>query len=960
MDTRDAQPTGHEMWRAIGEFRQGHAGPRDPEFAFGAGDWMPGMDRREFLRLMGASLALGGVTGCIRPSPDRLVPYVTPPEDAPMEDPLFYATAMSVEGYGRGIVVETHFGRPTKLEGNPDHPESRGTSDAMTQAAILGLYDPDRSRTPLFSGRPSGWSEFDGEWRRRLPGFQESRGEGIALLTEPATSPTFLREIGLFLEEFPRAQWYQHTPLAVYAQGPLQPDYDVAAARVILALGSDFLFRHPASLRYAREFAESRRKAVGIEERPRLYSIESSPTPTGSMADLRLPASPARMRAVLGAVASALGGDAPAANGKLTAAEVRFVAALVADLRSHAPNVLCIAGAEQGEDVRHWAFALNSILGAAGRTSTFAPSIRSDNDPRSRGRVDALAGSLRAGAVQALFVLSSNPGYTVAAFEGGDLLGRAPLTVHLGSHVDETGSACGWHLPEAHFLETWGDLRGYDGSATLQQPMIEPLFGGRSAIELLHQIRTGEAVPGYELVRATWAGLGSPAAFEVLWAAALSKGVVDAPPGSALPAPDTRGVPATALPILTINPDLSGLELVLVPDPTVGDGRWSNNAWLQELPKPLTQLVWDNAALLSPSLAKGLGVSNGDMLLLSAGGARVEAAAWIMPGHAPGCVTLSLGYGRAAAGSNGNGRGFNAYPLRTSGQGWEMSGLVVTPTGRKYELVSTQRHFSMEGRNPVRTLDPRKLTGAAPDPTASLYPDWKAGTYSWGMSIDLGACTGCNACVAACQAENNIPVVGKDQVSREREMHWIRIDRYYDGDADAPLLLSQPVTCMHCEKAPCEVVCPVGATVHNAEGLNEMVYNRCVGTRYCSNNCPYKVRRFNFLDYQAKADSPLNLQKNPDVTVRERGVMEKCSYCVQRINAARIAASKADRPVRDGEIRTACQQACPSQAIVFGNVADPSSAVARLKASPASYSLLGELNTHPRTTYLARLAAEPS
>ena len=958
MDTRDPKPSQAEMRRALEAGRLGGSGTRSAEFAFGAGDWMPGMDRREFLRLMGASLALGGLTGCVRPSPDRLVPYVTPPEDAPLEDPLFYATAIPIEGFGRGILVETHFGRPTKIEGNPDHPESRGTSDAVTQAAILGLYDPDRSRMPLRAGRPSSWAEFDGECRRRLPGLRD--GGGIALLTEPTTSPTLIREIGLFLEDFPRAQWYQHTPLAPYSGGGVQPDYDVAAARVILALGSDFLFRHPASLRYAREFSESRARAAGAGGRPRLYSIEATPTPTGSMADERLPVSPARMRAVLGAVASGLGGAGQPAGSPLTAPERRFVAALVADLRGHAPDILCIAGAEQGADVRHWAASLNSLLGATGRTTSLVPPVRSDDDPRSRGGAEALAASLRSGAVQALFVLSSNPVYTAAEFGDGHLLGRAGLAVHLGSHVDETGRACGWHLPEAHFLETWGDLRGYGGSAALQQPMIEPLFGGRSAVEVLHGIRTGEAASGYELVRATWAGLAHAGDLEARWADALRKGVVEELPGTARRAPRTRDAQVARLPALAAVSGPSGLELVLMPDATVGDGRWSNNAWLQELPKPPTQLVWDNAALLSPSLARSLGVANGDVLVLSSGGARVEAAAWILPGHAPGCVALSLGYGRTAAGTSGNGRGFNAYPLRPSGGGWEAPGLTLEPTGRKYPLVSTQTHFSMEGREPVRTLDPRKLAAFEPDPTASLYPDWKPGAYSWGMSIDLGACTGCNACVAACQAENNIPVVGKEQVAREREMHWIRIDRYFDGDEDAPRLLSQPVACMHCEKAPCEVVCPVGATVHSSEGLNEMVYNRCVGTRYCSNNCPYKVRRFNFLDYRARADSPINLQKNPDVTVRDRGVMEKCTYCVQRINSARIAASKANRTVRDGEIRPACEQACPSRAIVFGNVADPSSAVARSKALPASYSLLGELNTRPRTTYVARLAPDPS
>ena len=398
-----------------------------------------------------------------------------------------------------------------------------------------------------------------------------------------------------------------------------------------------------------------------------------------------------------------------------------------------------------------------------------------------------------------------------------------------------------------------------------------------------------------------------------------------------------------------------GLCLVLTPDPSVLDGRWSNNAWLQELPRPLTHLVWDNAALIGPALAEALHAANGDLLLLECGGSSVEAAAFVIPGQAEGCVTLSLGYGRTRAGSVGNGRGFDAYCVRPRNSEWVIPALRVTGTGRNYPLVTTQHHFSVEGRDLVRFVGPESLRVQPNRDHPSFYREWKKGENAWGMSIDLSTCLGCNACVAACQAENNIPVVGKDQVSRGREMHWIRIDQYMDGDPSNPRVASQPVPCMHCENAPCELVCPVGATVHGSEGLNEMVYNRCVGTRYCSNNCPYKVRRFNFLDYRAAKDSTVNLQKNPDVTVRERGVMEKCTYCVQRINSARIRAEKENRPIRDGEILTACQQACPVEAIVFGNIADPGSRVSRRKAEPTDYSLLGELNTRPRTTYLARM-----
>jgi len=941
------------MWRSLGEreLAPEWRSLGTPEFPLGADQWPPGMDRRDFLRLMGASLALGGLAGCTRPA-GSLVPYVTPPEEALPGSPEFYATSIPVEGYARGILVETHLGRPTKIEGNPDHPESRGSTDALTQAAILSLYDPDRSKAPLYRGAPQSWETFEAEWRALRPGLLAAEGRGLALLSEPTTSPTFLRQIGQLLAAFPRARWYQHTPLASYGVGGSQPDYDFRRARVVLFVGSDCLFRHPACLRYSGDFASRRRVTGAAAPLSRVYAIEATPTLTGAAADFRLPASPGRIRVVLDAVSGLMDGAPPTNGAPLTAAESAFAASLAHDLRSAAPEVVCVAGPEQDPDVQAWALGLNARLGAAGATLRLLPQVRSDDDPRSAGALDRLVAALCGGEVQALVVLGSNPAYTSAEFrEAAQALARVPFTAHLGSHADETGALCGWHLPEAHFLEAWDDRRGYEGTSSLIQPLIEPLYEGRSMLEVIHGLHAELPATSYELVRQTWEGAGG-ADFEVRWARWLREGKVEGTQNAALVAP-----PSAALPTLSRPGAAAGLSLLLVPDASVLDGRWSNNAWLQELPRPLTQLVWDNAALVSPSLAASLGVRTGDMLRIEDGSAAVEAAAYVLPGHAPDCVTLSLGYGRTRAGAVGNGRGFDATPIRRAAL-WENAGVSVRRTGGTYPLVTTQHHFTMEGRDPVR-LVPAGLTPAgAADPTESLYSAWKPGTHAWGMSIDLGTCIGCNACVVACQAENNSPVVGKDQVSRGREMHWIRIDRYFDGDADAPRILNQPVPCMHCENAPCEVVCPVGATVHSSEGLNEMVYNRCVGTRYCSNNCPYKVRRFNFLDYTDRRDSPVNLQKNPDVTVRARGVMEKCTYCVQRINAARIDAAKADRPIRDGEIRTACEQACPLGAIVFGDVADPGSRVAALKREPANYSLLGELNTRPRTTYLARVVQD--
>ena len=960
MATAPEIPSGQvgRMWRSLGErdLPANWRGQSTPEFPLGAEEWPPGLDRREFVKLMGASLALGGLAAC-SPATGKLVPYVTPPEEALPGHPEYYATAIPVEGFARGIVVESHQGRPTKIEGNPEHPDSLGATDAVTQAAILSLYDPDRTRSPRRQGVDQPWAAFEAEWKSRRPALLGTRGRGLALLSEPTTSPTFLREVGLFLETFPEAKWYQHTPLASYDHEGRQPLYDFRQAKVVLFIGSDCLFRHPACLRYSRDFAGQRRVTGAEGPRSRVYALEATPTLTGAMADFRLAADPERIRGILDTITALIEGSAMGPGMRLTSAEADFISALVRDLRAYAPQVLCVGGDEQEPDIQAWGIGMTIRLSRLGGVLRLGNPVRSDADPRSEGRLDRLAASLRAGDVKALFILGSNPAYTSAEFrELADAIDRVPFSVHLGSHADETSALCTWHLPEAHFLESWDDRRSYDGTVSLLQPLIAPLFQGRSANEVLHGLVDPAPPDSYALVRETWGGDKGGPVFEERWAKWLKRGLIKGSSDFAL-----HGAPAAApsVPALARPAAVSGLTLLLVPDASVLDGRWSNNAWLQELPRPLTQLVWDNAALVGPALAASLGVGTGDLLRIEHGSAVVEAAAYVLPGHAPNCVTLALGYGRTRAGGVGNLHGFDAYPLRRHDSPWVIGDVQVSKTGERYALVTTQHHFTMEGRDPVRLMPAGGALGAPADPTETLYPaEWQAGAVAWGMSIDLNTCLGCNACIVACQAENNIPVVGKDQVSRGREMHWIRVDRYFDGDPAAPRILSQPVPCMHCETAPCEVVCPVGATVHSSEGLNEMVYNRCVGTRYCSNNCPYKVRRFNFLDYRSRPDSPVNLQKNPDVTVRERGVMEKCNYCVQRINAARIDAAKANRPIRDGEIKTACQQACPFEAIVFGNVADPASRVAELKRQPANYGLLAELNTRPRTTYLARVTQE--
>lgn len=920
------------------------------EFPAGASQWPADLNRRDFLQLTAASFALAGLVACSRHLPGQIRPAVTS-GDAMQEsgEPRWFATSMPTEGFGRGILVRTNSGRPTKIEGNPDHPESLGGTDVFTQAAILSLYDPDRSSVPQLDGLPSTWNAFEETWAAERAELIARRGAGLAVLTEPTTSPTLLRLLHELLDVLPEARWFQHTPLARYDH---DVDFDFTRADVILSLGSDCFYHHPAAVRYGAALAARRRVQDGSVAAPRFYALEPTPTVSGALADFRLPASPGRLRLLLNAITRTIKGGAP--GKELKADECRFVRGLAADIKANPGRVACVVGPECDPAIHTWAMALNSRSGqAAVRLSSAS---RSDGDSRSAGDLSDLANAMDRPDLRALFVLGVNPAYT-----GGIDLGlaekfrRVPFTVHLGSHVDETAALAHWHLPEAHFLESWSDLRGFDGTASILQPTIEPMYATRSSSEIIRLIASGWSPAAYDLVRRTWATGRSPADFDVCWHRWLDRGVVEedrglplALPGDAVEFPDLETIAAEELTV--------GFQ----PDPTILDGRWANNAWLQELPKPLTHLVWENAALVSQILATRLALENGDVVVCGVAGAEIEVPVWIMPGQASDVITLSLGYGRTRIGVVGAGRGYDAYRLRRSSAPWHCTGVTIRKLGRKHTLVSTHGHFAMEGRDLVRVIAPTSAAIRIDHPTtgSSLYPTWRDDRYAWGMSIDLSACLGCQACVVACQAENNIPVVGKDQVARGREMHWLRIDRYYSGDRANPRFLHQPVPCMHCELAPCEVVCPVAATVHSSEGLNDMIYNRCIGTRYCSNNCPYKVRRFNFLDYHAPRDSTVYLQANPEVTVRERGIMEKCTYCVQRISAGRIAAEKENRAIRDGEIRTACQQACPAGAIVFGNLNDPSSLVARRKAEPTNYALLAELNTRPRTTYLAMVRQE--
>jgi molybdopterin-containing oxidoreductase family iron-sulfur binding subunit len=947
-----------------------------PRHAAEFADTPDGVNRRRFLQLSSASLALAGLTACTRQPIEKMVPYAKMPEGLVPGKPLFYATAAMVGGYGVGVLVESHEGRPTKIEGNPEHPASFGSTDARTQAAILDLYDPDRSQTVVGLGQISTWGDFLKSAGRALAVQQALEGSGLRLLTGTVTSPALAGKIREFLASYPQAQWHQWEAAgrdgarlgARLAFGEMvDTRFDVARADVILSFDSDFLTQGPGAVRYAREFAARRRMLAGSHGMNRFYAAESTPTATGTMADHRLALSPSQIWALALEVTHALG-----LPGGLAAAPERaaWVAAVAADLRAHPGASLVVAGDEQPAALHALVHAINGALGNTGTTVLHTDPV--EPEPVDQvASMQALCADMAGGKVDVLLMFGVNPVYDAPA----DLaftaaLEKVPLRVHHGLYADETAEYCQWHVPGAHYLETWGDVRAWDGTVTIQQPLIEPLYGGKSALEVISALAGAEA-SGHDLLLAAWEAQGLTAA---VWRRALHDGSVA---GSALPTRVPVLVPGAAQAAADLAAARSeGLELCLRPDPSLGDGGAANNGWLQELPKPLSKLVWDNAILLSPRTSERLGLEHGDVVTARAGGRSLEAPVFVLPGQADDAATLHLGFGRRRAGRVGDGVGVNARPLRASSALWTVGGLELAKTGRKAMLVTTQMHQNIEQegveaeRRHLLRVAPLAAYLANPElihemehqpEDASLYPRWPYEGYAWGMAIDLNACTGCNACVIACQSENTIPVVGKQMVDKGREMHWIRIDRYYHGEIDSPAAYHQPVLCMHCENAPCEVVCPVAATTHSAEGLNDMVYNRCVGTRYCSNNCPYKVRRFNFFNWNKKEPNDarehpvLELMRNPDVTVRFRGVMEKCTYCVQRINEAKIVSAREDRKVRDGEIVTACQQACPSQAIVFGDINDTAAQVSQWKAEKRNYTLLDGLNTRPRTSYLARL-----
>ena len=928
------------------------------EFPEYASEWDNAISRRRFLKLMAASLAFAGLTACSRQPQEKIVPYVRRPEEIIPGKPLYYATTFCHRGYGKGVLVRTEMGRPTKIEGNPDHPASLGATDVFMQASILGLYDPDRSQTIRQGADISTWEAFTQFVGTRIEEHERDQGAGLFLLTGKTTSPAFADQLQRLQKRFPKLSWCSYEPAApIRAQSPsgnaAEPLYDLSKADIIASLDADFLLEGPANLILTKAFSKKRRDPAA--DFNRLYVVESAPSITGAKADVRWQRKPSELVAFTQQLAAAVLQGVPAES-----PEIRQLAD---DLQQHRGRSVILAGDYQPEIVHALAYQMNQALGNIGATVVYQ---EAPPPPIPAIQLPDFIAALKGAASSTLLIAGVNPIYDLPTGLGfPEALANVAHSIHLGLYDDETGSRCQWHVPESHYLEAWGDILAIDGTPSLIQPVIEPLYpDAASLLEVLSLFVDLPPKEGYDIVHDFWQR-NLAAGFPAAWERCLNKGVVigmSSPPVPPNPVVAVRDAPATDF------PKTSELEILFRPDTAVDDGRYANNAWLQELPRPLTKLTWDNVAMVSLNTAKNLSVTTGDVVRLEAAGRSVDAPVWIQPGHADGCISVTLGYGRSL-GEVANSVGFNAAILRSSLGTWSQILTSTKSTGARHELASTQHHFSMEGRDLIQVenlteyrIDPHKAQENKPDPSPeeNLYPPFAYKNYAWAMSIDLNTCVGCNACVVACQSENNIPVVGKDQVIKGREMHWIRIDRYFEGEPEDPAMHFQPVACMQCEDAPCEVVCPVGATVHTSEGLNDMVYNRCVGTRYCSNNCPYKVRRFNFLEYSDATHPTLALQKNPDVTVRSRGVMEKCTYCVQRIESARIDAQKEMRPIRDGEIITACQAACPADAIVFGNINDPTSRVSRLKALPRNYGLLADLNTHPRTTYLAKVTNAPT
>ena len=975
---------GPDQAAAAAEFPAGGTDADAPEAPLIRGEQEGGgTSRRGFMQLLGGSMALAGLNGCIRRPKEQALPYTRQPENVVPGNPLHYATMSALGGYATGLLVTAYEGRPTKIEGNPDHPESLGATGLWHQAALHSLYDPQRAGVVKYRGSPRSWKAFLQVQARRMADLKAAgRGSAVRFLMEPTASPTVAHLRQRIQGDLPgvRFQSWSGHELGNALEGaklafgqPLEQRLDLLGARVIASLDSNFLSSQPGTLRHMRAFAAGRVPASGTGELSRLYQIETTLSVTGATADHRLPLRPSEIEpfalALLAAVGQARGGQLARFAGhqvSLSATQRKFVDALAKDLVRGADQSVVIAGERQSPLVHAIAHAINAGLGSAHAKLGKPLLLDAETGPRA---LAALTAEMKKGQVDTLVITARNPSYGAPAdIDFAGALSNVPNVIYLAPYEDETAEYVSWFIPVAHELESWGDGRAPDGTVTFQQPLLSPLFDGQTQLDVLAAL-LGEGERGpFNALRDYWQSK-SPGSFEEKWQRWVSDGLIA---HSATPEETASlrwdDLAAAAQKASAAGPPASQpgeLEVDFTIDSKLYDGRFANNAWLQEMPDPITRSSWDNAALVSVATAARLGVTQDDVVLLNLRGRSVRAPILVQPGQADGTVTLPIGYGRARTGEVlSTGVGFNANLIRTADHFWSDRGLTLrrSPTGEHHEVVQTQEHHTMEGHAIAISMtrdefrkEGKEVLDEHRGEQPTFHTPFPYDGFKWALAIDLGKCTGCNACVLACQSENNISVVGRENVSKSREMHWLRIDRYYKGDAANPEVVVQPMLCQQCESAPCEYVCPVNATVHDDEGLNVMVYNRCVGTRYCSNNCPYKVRRFNFFNYTERYSSVERMSQNPDVTVRARGVMEKCTYCVQRIERVRIDSRVGGKVIKDGDIVTACEQACPAQAIVFGSLHDPEWRVAKLHRDPRRYDVLHDLGTRPRTAYLARI-----
>jgi len=1025
---------GPKYWRSLDQLAETPEFNQwvEREFPAGASEFNDPVSRRHFVKIMSASFLLGGLgfTGCRRPE-EHILPFSKMPEGYIHGVAQFYATARPTRGSAVPLLVKSHDGRPTKIEGNPNAPESNGGTDAFTQASILNLYDPDRAMRFTHGGSEKSAAETFDALSGISKKFEATGGEGLSFLLEQSGSPSRDRIQKLIAAKYPKARWFTHEPIdlnteqqaaAISFGQSVAPEYRLEKARRILSLDCDFLGAEENSFRSIRGYAKGRKLETPADDMSRLYVVESIFSITGMNADHRLRVQPSQVLALAARLATEIlkGGNLNGLS-QLAASfkgDEKWIAETAKDLLEHVKGSVVLAGHRQPLAVHLIAHAMNSALGSVGE-AVLLRSVPKTAD----GSLGDLANALNANQVDTLVVMGGNHAYTASAdLNWTATQAKAKTVVRLGYYEDESFAGATWHLPAAHFLESWGDARTADGTVVSIQPLIEPLFNGVTEIEVLARIGGLSVTRPLDIVRETFKSVSGLDLFDEAWKKFLHDGYLANSAWKTVTAQANLGAIGQEL-ARAKAPAASELEVIFHRDYSVDDGRYNNNGWLQETPDPITKVVWENVIMVSPATAKAmdlqvirgrtpddlknndLGVTeNNDVLEIELNGKKIQGAVWVQPGMADSTIALALGYGRSKVGRVGTGTGYNAYSLRTSESPWMASGAKVTKTGEVRRVVSTQEHGSMEGRPIIREGNlaqykakpgfAKNMDLEAHAPNAgpiythpyNSHPALKSDVHQWGMSIDMNSCVGCNACVVACQSENNIPIVGKDQVNKGREMHWMRIDRYYAGDVADPQVANQPMLCQHCESAPCESVCPVNATVHDEEGLNIMAYNRCVGTRYCGNNCAWKVRRFNFFDFNKRPNDFADMSKgavgklylgplakrepleydlikmlsNPDVTVRMRGVMEKCSFCIQRIEGAKIsqkvkAGASNDVRVPEGAFTTACAQVCPAEAIVFGNILDEASRVSKLKKQERDYAVLGFLDTKPRLTYLARI-----